>query len=118
MNELEKLTEQIIKFRNERDWQQFHNSKDVAISLVLEASELMEHFQWKSANEVAAYVEENKEAISEELADIFYWVLLLSHDLGVDIKSAFLAKMEKNSNKYPVDKSKGTHKKYNELHND
>ena len=116
MNEIQVLTDQILKFREDRDWKQFHNSKDLAISLVLEATELLEHFQWKSAQEVEAHIEESRDSIGEELADILYWVLLLSHDLDVDIKSAFMAKMQKNAIKYPVEKAKGSAKKYTELH--
>lgn len=115
MNDIQELINQILKFREARDWKQFHNSKDMAISLVLEATELLEHFQWKSAEEVVEHIEVQRKQIGEELADILYWVLLLSHDLDVDIKAAFMAKMEKNAKKYPVDKAKGTHKKYTEL---
>jgi NTP pyrophosphatase (non-canonical NTP hydrolase) len=116
MDEIRELTNRILEFREARDWKQFHNSKDVAISLVLEASELLEHFQWKSNQEVLEHIEEHKNEIGEELADIFYWVLLLSHDLGIDIKGAFIEKMEKNAKKYPVEKARGSHKKYTELH--
>ena len=116
MNEIQELTDQILKFREDRDWKQFHNSKDLAISLVLEATELLEHFQWKSATDVEAHIQESREEIGEELADILYWVLLLSHDLNIEIKSAFNAKIQKNARKYPVEKAKGSAKKYTELH--
>lgn len=116
MNEIQELTEQILKFRDARDWKQFHNSKDMAISLVLEATELLEHFQWKTDKEVLDHIRTQRAQIGEELADILYWVLLLSYDLDVDIKVAFIEKMLKNERKYPVDKAKGTHKKYTELH--
>jgi NTP pyrophosphatase (non-canonical NTP hydrolase) len=117
MDEIQGLINRILKFREERDWKQFHNAKDVAISLVLEATELLEHFQWKSDQEMLVHIEEHQKEIGEELADILYWVLLLSHDFGIDIKGAFLEKMEKNTKKYPVEKARGTHKKYTELHN-
>lgn len=116
MNEIQELTDRILEFREARDWKQFHNYKDVAISLVLEATELLEHFQWKSTQEVLDHMEGHKREIGEELADILYWVLLLSHDLDIDIKAAFMEKMEKNARKYPVEKARGTHKKYTELH--
>ena len=116
MNDMQELTEQILKFRDARDWKQFHNSKDMAISLVLEATEFLEHFQWKTEAEVLDHIKDNRAQLGDELADILYWVLLLSHDMDVDIKASFMAKMEKNARKYPVDKAKGTHKKYTELH--
>jgi NTP pyrophosphatase (non-canonical NTP hydrolase) len=115
MPDLTDLTKKIIAFRDARDWKQFHNPKDLALSLVLEASEVMEHFQWKSPKEIEEYVKTNKADIGEELADVLYWVLLMSHDLGIDIKDALLKKIEKNEAKYPVEKAKGSHKKYNQL---
>ena len=81
MSDIKDLTEKIIKFRNERDWKKFHNPKDMALSLVLEASEVMEHFQWKNKEEIEKYVKTNKEEIGEELADILNHILILSHDL-------------------------------------
>lgn len=115
MSDLSQLTDIIIKHRDARDWKQFHNPKDVALSLVLEAAETLEHFQWKNPDEIAAYVREHKTDIGEELSDVLYWVLLLSHDLDIDLKQAFLRKMEINEKKYPVEKVKGSHKKYTEL---
>jgi len=115
MGDINHLTNLIIEFRDAREWKQFHHPKDVAISLVLEASEVLEHFQWKSKEEVEAYVGSNADAIGEELADVLYWVLLLSHDLGIDLFSTFEKKMQRNAEKYPVDKAKGSHKKYTEL---
>lgn len=109
------LTKRIIAFRDARDWKQFHNPKDVALSLVLEATEVMEHFQWKNAKEVEKYVKENKVAIGEELADVLYWVLLMSHDLDIDILSALDRKLKINEAKYPVEKAKGKHTKYDKL---
>ncbi len=109
------LTESIIKFRDQRDWQQFHNPKDVSLSLVLEATEVLEHFQWKNGEEIKEYIKTHKSDIGEELADVFYWVLLLSHDLGIDIEKALKKKMIINAKKYPVKKSKGKNTKYNQL---
>ncbi len=109
------LTKRIIAFRDARDWKQFHNPKDVALSLVLEATEVMEHFQWKNAKEMEKYVKENKVAIGEELADVLYWVLLMSHDLDIDILSALDRKLKINEAKYPVEKAKGKHTKYDKL---
>ena len=109
------LTKRIIAFRDARDWKQFHNPKDVTLSLVLEATEVMEHFQWKNAKEMEKYVKENKVAIGEELADVLYWVLLMSHDLDIDILSALDRKLKINEAKYPVEKAKGKHTKYDRL---
>ena len=115
MSDIKNLTEKIKKFRDERDWKQFHNPKDVALSLVLEATEVLEHFQWKDEEEIREYIKTNKNEISEELADVFCWVLLMSYDLKIDIKKALEEKLVKNEKKYPVDKSKGKHIKYNKL---
>jgi dCTP diphosphatase len=115
MKNLKDLTARIIAFRDARDWKQFHNPKDVALSLVLEAGEVMEHFQWKSKDEMNKYVVDSKEEISEELADVLYWVLLMSHDLNIDILKSLEKKIKKNESKYPVEKSKGNHTKYTKL---
>jgi len=115
MADIDDLTKRIIAFRDARDWKQFHNPKDLALSLVLEAGEVLEHFQWKNPKEVEEYIKTNKADIGEELADVFYWVLLMSKDLGIDIKTALIKKLEKNEAKYPVEKAKGSHKKYTEL---
>jgi len=109
------LTKRIIDFRDARDWKQFHNPKDVALSLVLEAGEVMEHFQWKNKEEMDVYIKTNKDDIGEELADVLYWVLLMSHDLKIDIFQALEKKIKKNEDKYPVEKAKGKHTKYNKL---
>ena len=115
MPNIEELTKRVIAFREARDWKQFHNPKDVAISLSLEAAEVLEHFQWKSKEEIEKYVKTNKDDIGEELADVFNWVLILSHDLGIDITEASSKKIKKNEEKYPVEKAKGKHTKYNKL---
>lgn len=115
MSDLNDLTKKIIDFRNKRKWKQFHNPKDLAISLALEASEVLEHFQWKSKEEMEEYVKTHKEHIGEELADVLYWVILMSHDLKIDIIKASEKKLLKNAEKYPVKKVKGKHTKYNQL---
>ncbi|MBM3206573.1 MAG: nucleotide pyrophosphohydrolase [Candidatus Staskawiczbacteria bacterium] len=112
---MKKLTEKIIAFRDARDWKQFHNPKDIALSLVLEAAEVLEHFQWKSKEEIEAYIKTNKGDIGEELSDVLYWVLLMSNDLNIDIAQALEKKMEQNEKKYPIDKARGKHTKYNKL---
>ena len=109
------LTDMILKFREERDWKQFHNPKDSAIALSLEAMEVLEHFHWRNKEEIEQYIKEKKKEIGDELADVLFWVLLLSHDLGIDPEEAFLTKMEENKKKYPIEKAKGKHLKYTEL---
>jgi len=111
----EDLAKRIIKFRNDRNWKQFHNPKDMAISLVLESTEFLEHFQWKNVEEIETHLKNKKEDIADELADVLYWVLLIANDLDIDLKQALDSKMIKNENKYPIDKAKGNHLKYTEL---
>jgi NTP pyrophosphatase (non-canonical NTP hydrolase) len=106
MNE---ITEALIKFRNERDWEQFHNPKDLALAINIEAAELLELFLWKNAEDA------NPEKVKEELADVFAFAFLLADKYGFDVKEIILDKVKKNGEKYPVDKAKGTAKKYNEL---
>jgi dCTP diphosphatase len=115
MADLNKLQKMIVEFRDDRDWKQFHNPKDMAISLSLEASELLEHFQWKNPEEIKSYLEKNKTDVADELADVLYWVLLIANDLKIDLEKAEIKKMKKNTSKYPVDKAKGNHIKYTEL---
>lgn len=115
MNQIKALTKKINDFRDARDWKQFHNSKDCAISLSLEASEVLEHFQWKSKEEIEEYVKKNKKEIGKELADVLYWVLLMSHDLDIDIEKISEIKLKENAKKYPIRKAKGKNLKYNKL---
>jgi len=115
MSNISEITKRIIAFRDARDWKQFHNPKDLALSLVLEASEVMEHFQWKNPKEIEEYLKTNKTDIGEELADTLYWILLMGNDLGIDVMKALENKIEKNEAKYPVEKAKGKHTKYDKL---
>jgi NTP pyrophosphatase (non-canonical NTP hydrolase) len=112
---VEQLAKRIIAFRDARDWKQFHNPKDIAISLSLEAAEVLEHFQWKSKEEIEEYVKTDKEHIGEELADVLYWILLMSHDINLDILKALQKKIKKNEKKYPIEKARGRHTKYDRL---
>lgn len=112
---MEEIKEKLLAFRKARDWEKFHNPKDLALSLVLEAAEVLEHFQWKSPEEIKAYVKSHKKEIGEELADVFNWVILMSHDLDIDIIKACEEKMTENEKKYPIEKAKGKHTKYNKL---
>ncbi|MGB5819846.1 MAG: nucleotide pyrophosphohydrolase [Saonia sp.] len=106
---MNKVIQELIKFRNERDWEQFHNPKDLAIAINVEAGELLELFLWKDAEDA------KKEKIKEELADVFAYALLLAEKYNFDVEEIILDKIKKNGIKYPIDKSKGTAKKYNEL---
>jgi len=115
MSDFSELQSKVVKFRDDRDWKQFHHPKDLAISLVLEASEVLEHFQWRNSGELEDYLNKEKSKVVEELADVFKYLLLLSHELDIDLIEATYNKMEKDAQKYPVDKAKGSHKKYNEL---
>jgi NTP pyrophosphatase (non-canonical NTP hydrolase) len=115
MPDIKELTTKIVEFNNDRDWKQFHNPKDLALSLVLEAAEVMEHFQWKNSEAMEEYLKSHKDDVGEELADVLYWVLLMSNDLGIDIKLALEEKMKKNEAKYPIEKAKGSNTKYNKL---
>ena len=106
MSEIEKLTDLLLKFRDERDWKQFHNSKDLALAISIEASELNELFLWKSNEDV------DKEKLKEELADVFSFALLLAEKHNLDVSSIIENKVKLNGQKYTVEKSKGTAKKY------
>ncbi|OGG69308.1 hypothetical protein A3F27_01440 [Candidatus Kaiserbacteria bacterium RIFCSPHIGHO2_12_FULL_53_13] len=109
------IQKKAIEFRDVRDWKQFNNPKDLALSLVLEAAEVLEHFQWRNGKEMEEYVRTHKGEIAEELADVLYWLATMSHDLKIDLFRAFEAKMKKNEKKYPIKKSKGKHTKYDRL---
>jgi NTP pyrophosphatase (non-canonical NTP hydrolase) len=109
MSEIEEITAALVRFRNERDWEQFHNPKDLAMALSIEASELLELFLWKSHEEA------DKEKLKDELADVLAYSLMLADKYGFDIKQIILDKIKKNGEKYPVDKAKGSMRKYNEL---
>lgn len=112
MRDIKNLTALIDRFRDEREWRQFHNPKDLAISISLEASELLEDFQWISSEKA---LEKNFENIKEELADILIYSLMFASELDLDIEEIILKKLEKNGQKYPVEKSKGSNKKYVEF---
>jgi len=109
MTDAQQLTQKLIAFRDARDWKQFHNPKDLAIALSIEASELLEAFLWKSPDDA------NPEKIKEELADVFAYALLLADTCGLDVNQIIEDKIAKNNLKYPVDKSKGSAKKYTEI---
>ena len=109
MTDFDKIIDLIIKFRDERDWKQFHNSKDLSLALSIEAAELNELFLWKNSEDV------NEDRLKEELADILIYALLLSKQYDLNIEEIILSKLEINSNKYPVEKSRGKSSQYTEL---
>ena len=109
MNDISIITQALLQFRNERDWEQFHNPKDLSVALAAEVGELLELFLWKNANDA------NPEKVKEELADIFSFAFLLADKYQFDVKQIVLDKIAINNAKYPVEKAKGSAKKYNEL---
>lgn len=109
---MDHLIQKLIEFRDQRNWKQFHNPKDLVISLVLEAGELLEIFQWKSSEQA---VREKRDDIEEEMADVLMYLLLLSNELGIDMEKAVIDKIAKNIEKYPESKAYGSSKKYTEL---
>ena len=112
MSEIKELIEALVKFRDERDWAQFHDSKNLAAAISIESSELNEVFLWKDVKESEGA---DKEKIKEELADVFAYALLLAEKQGLDVRQIVLDKIAKNAEKYPVDKAKGSAQKYTEL---
>ena len=109
MTDIKKITQELRKFRDEREWAQFHNPKDLAIALSIEASELLELFLWKPAEQADA------EKVKEELADVLAYALMLADKYELDVAKIMQDKLAKNNLKYPVAKAKGSAKKYNEL---
>ncbi len=114
-SKLSSLLNRIKDFNSARDWSQFHNPKDLAISLTLEATEVLEHFQWKSDAEVSEHLKSHGNKVADELADVLYWVLLMSDYFDIDLVKALNRKMDENEKKYPTNKARGTHSKYTEL---
>lgn len=112
MNQIDIIINKIISFRDEREWEQFHDSKNLATAISIEAAELNELFLWKSIEESELI---DKDTIKEELADIFTFALLLANKHGFDVEEIIFEKMKKNALKYPVEKSKGVSTKYDKL---
>jgi NTP pyrophosphatase (non-canonical NTP hydrolase) len=112
---ISELTRLAIQFRDERDWKQFHNPKDMALSLALETSEVLELMQWKNGDELQQHLEANRARLGEELSDVLFWVLAMANDFSIDLGEAFKQKLIKNAHKYPIEKAKGVSTKYTEL---
>lgn len=115
VSDLQRLTDRMLKFRAERDWEQFHNPKDQFLSLVLEATELMELAQWRNGDGLEQHLREHAGEVADELCDVLGWVLLIAHDRGIDLPSAVEAKMRRNEAKYPVEKAKSHATEYRDL---
>lgn len=113
-SDLAMLRDRLRAFAEERDWEQFHSPKNLSMALMVEVAELMEHFQWLSEAESAELSEETHQAVAEELADCLLYLVRLSDRLGVDLNDAALRKLEKNAQKYPADRVRGSSKKYSE----
>lgn len=112
---LEDITQQIRDFRDARDWKQFHNPKDMAIAISIEANELLEHFLWKTPEESVDRVAEKSEEIEDEIADIAIYLIELADNLEIDLLEAMERKIQKNDAKYPTEKARGSHAKYTEF---
>ncbi len=112
MKTLEELRRDIVSFRDERNWKQYHNPKDLAISISLEAAELLEIFQWSGTN---LMVENKREKIEEELADVLIYCELMADVLDIDVGEIITKKLQENRDKYPVEKAYGKSDKYTEL---
>jgi NTP pyrophosphatase (non-canonical NTP hydrolase) len=114
-NDLKSITEKIIQFRDAREWEQYHDPKNLSQALGIEAAELQEIFLWKTAEESRKLSQKDISGASEEIADIFIYLTYLCHEFKIDLFDATLKKIDKNGKKYPVAKSRGSNKKYNEL---
>ncbi len=115
MDSIAELTTHINAFRDARDWKQFHNPKDMALSISIEAAELMEQFQWKNDAECEEHLRENQESVADEMADVAIYLFELADLLEMDLGREMLRKLEKNAAKYPVEKARGSNRKYDEL---
>lgn len=104
---MDKLRKDILQFRKEREWEQFHSPENLAKSIAIESAELLECFQWGS--------EFNKKEVEEEMADVFNYLILLEQELGIDLIEVTKEKLKENNKKYPVEKAKGSSKKYNKF---
>jgi NTP pyrophosphatase (non-canonical NTP hydrolase) len=112
---LESLRTQVLKFSKERDWDQFHSPKNLAISVSVEASELLEHFMWMSPEQSASLTKEQLDKISDEVGDVLICLVNFAAKVGIDPLQAAAQKIKKNHEKYPVEKARGSAKKYDEL---
>ena len=110
-----KLVDAILEFRRAREWEQFHTARNVASALSVEVAELLEHFVWSSDQQIPLVANENHAAIASEIADIAILLTYLTLDLAIDLESAVSSKIMENEQKYPLEKSRGSNKKYTDL---
>ena len=115
MDSITEITGKIRQFRDERDWMQFHNPKELAAAIAIEAAELQEIFLWKDYPDCESAVLENREAVADEIADVAVYLFELADNLGMKLGEVMSAKMQKNAGKYPVEKARGSNRKYTEL---
>ena len=115
MQTVAELSELVSQFRDARHWRQFHTAKSMALSLVIESSEVAELFQWGTDAPLSSLPPEQRERLGEELSDVLYWTLAMASDAGIALPEAFVSKMSKNELKYPVEKARGSSLKYTEL---
>jgi NTP pyrophosphatase (non-canonical NTP hydrolase) len=112
---LDVLTASALKFRDAREWKQFHNFKDLALTLSLESAEVLEHCQWKNGAELEKHLKSHRREVADELADVLHVLLLLAEHLRIDLGEAFEQKLGRNAKKYPVAKARGSSRKYTDL---
>lgn len=115
MNDLKQLKEDLEQFNKDRDWEQFHSPKNIAMALSVEASEIVELFQWMSEEECYELDGKKFQRLKDEIGDVFLYLQLLASKYDIDLIEAAKAKLKRNEEKYPVERSRGTAKKYNEL---
>lgn len=112
---IEEITTRICAFRDARDWQQFHNAKDMAVAIAAEAGELMQHFVWKQPDQIAEVLQTKRAELTDEIADVAILLFELAHNLDIPLTEAMQAKLDRNEKRYPADKARGNNLKYNEL---
>ncbi|MBU1105520.1 MAG: nucleotide pyrophosphohydrolase [Candidatus Riflebacteria bacterium] len=115
MKTYQDLLKKLIIFRQERQWEEFHKPKDLAMAAAIEAAELMQEFLWKTDDEILVQVSKDKERFADEIADTVVYLMLLANDLGIDMYASIEKKMKKNAERYPVDKCRGKSTKYTNL---
>lgn len=112
---IQTLTREIIEFRDARDWEQFHGPKEMAVAIVAEAGELLQHFVWQNEAQSSQRVIERREELSSEMADVAILLFEMANDCSIDLAEAMRQKLARNEQRYPVDKARGSNRKYNEL---
>ena len=112
---IRELTREICAFRDARDWAQFHNPKEMAVAITAEAGELLQHFVWQNAEQSLARVAERRDELASEMADVAILLFEMANDCGIDLAAAVRQKLARNEQRYPVEKARGSNRKYNEL---